>query len=98
MIKGDLCMKQYPISIDTAIEAIGIIIRVKFKKIQRENNPEQVQMLRNEIKMLNHEMQILYGLEGDEKTRMKIYNKVNDVYCPQIKSNVSTPEYGSAMG
>jgi hypothetical protein len=86
-------MKQYPLSIDTAIEAIGLIISAKFKELQCESNPEQVQMLRNEIKMLNKEMRIIYGLNGDEKTRMRIYNKVNDVYCPQIKSRVLTPEY-----
>jgi hypothetical protein len=86
-------MERYPLSIDTALEAVGFMISATIKKLQHENNPEREQILRNEIKMLNKEMQIIYGLDGDEETRMKTYNKVNDVYCPQIKSRFLTPEY-----
>ncbi|MDR0606178.1 MAG: hypothetical protein LBG80_18015 [Bacteroidales bacterium] len=82
-----------PLSIDTALEAIGFIISAKCKELQSERDVKQIQILHNELKMLNKEMLIVYGLDGDEETRTKIYNKINEVYCPQIKSNVLTPEY-----
>jgi hypothetical protein len=79
-------MEKYPLSIDTALEAIANIIGSKFKEMQQESDPEQVQILYNELEMLYDEMNIIYG-DGDEETRIKVYNKINDVYCPQIKLN-----------
>jgi hypothetical protein len=91
-----LIMEKYPLSIDTALEAIGLVTAATFKELQGESNPERIQTLRNKLEILHKEMDVIYG-EGDEKTRMEVYNKINDIYCPQIKARFLTPEYEPAI-
>jgi hypothetical protein len=66
-------IEKYPISIDTALEVIGII---------------QCTKRGAEFQNLEQEKQIILGLCGDEKERTEMFNKVHKVYCPELKNGI----------
>lgn len=64
-------IEELPISIDTALEVIGIIQANKKGK---------------EYQDLEKEKNIILGLIGNETERKSLFDKVYNVYCPIVRN------------
>jgi hypothetical protein len=80
---------NWPISIDTAVEILGYFFAQKSNLMDEAIDPAQKESLKEQIKMLHFEMQVIYGLKGNEEVRKSIFDKVLNLYSPQMKYEIS---------
>jgi hypothetical protein len=62
------------ISLDTALEVIGFLFAHDCKTIRNEN-----------LERYENEKNILLGLKGTEEEKKQIFEKVEKVYCKQVR-------------
>jgi hypothetical protein len=80
---------EYPMSIDTAVEILAYFIAKKGQQADTTVDVKQKNSIENQIDMLQYETDVIYGLEGDDKIRRSIYDKIYNLYSPQMKYDVS---------
>lgn len=49
--------------------------------------PEERKQYEDRLKMLAYEEKIIYEMAGDEQIRDVVYDKIERLYCPQIKAH-----------
>ena len=81
---------QSTISIDTAIETISFLIAELSRQADKIFIQIEKQQLENRIDELSQEIDILYGLEGSYKDREKLFDKVVNEYCPEVKNAIKS--------
>lgn len=71
---------------DLAIDIINLMRMMAAQKIKEASSEAERKMLDEKIDMYCYEEGVLTGRNGNEKTRISIYDKVFNLYSPIVKA------------
>ncbi|MDR1371121.1 MAG: hypothetical protein LBJ72_13515 [Dysgonamonadaceae bacterium] len=81
--------QNYPISIDTAIQVLSILIAKESRIADFTNITDEKKKSEEKIQLLQQEMDIVYGFKGDDDARKNIFDKIINTYSPIVKNDTA---------
>lgn len=77
-------------AIDIAIEILGDFFAKECHLANgKSTDPKLNEEAEARIDLLRYEMDVVYGLKGDEMTRRSVFDKIDKYYAPLLKNEIT---------